>query len=174
MSVSYRRRARVRLKICEICEICWTKIIRVNPCRSVVKKNLRDLRDLREIRYLCQSVSICERYCFWFAYRFIFEHKKKSSSATLLSYFPWFSSETVSFLRPLARRDASTLRPFFVAILSRKPCLFTRRLLCGWNVLFILSICYLCYYSRKIIQFRAAKLQTLFRFSKKTPIFFIS
>ena len=59
MSVSYRRRARVRLKICEI---CWTKIflldkdIRVNPCRSVVKKNLRDLRDLREIRYLCESV----------------------------------------------------------------------------------------------------------------------
>ena len=54
------------------------------------------------------------------------------------AYLPWFSSETVSFLRPRARREASTRRPFFVAILSRKPCLFTRRRLCGWNVLFIL------------------------------------
>ncbi len=46
-------------------------------------------------------------------------------------YFPWFSSDTVNFLRPLARRDANTLRPFFVAILSRKPCLLTLLLLCG-------------------------------------------
>ena len=52
-------------------------------------------------------------------------------------YFPWCSSETVNFLRPLARRLANTRRPFFVAILSRKPCLFTRRRLWGWNVLFI-------------------------------------
>ena len=44
-------------------------------------------------------------------------------------YFPWCSSETVSFLRPLARREASTRRPFFVDILSRKPCLFTLLLL---------------------------------------------
>ena len=69
MSVSYRRRARVRLKICEICEICWTKIICVNPCRSVVKKNLRNLRDLLdknhlcEIRYSCSSKKICVNLC---------------------------------------------------------------------------------------------------------------
>ena len=48
MSVSYRRRARVRLKICEISEICWTKIIRVNPCESVVKK-------------ICEICEICVR-----------------------------------------------------------------------------------------------------------------
>lgn len=47
------------------------------------------------------------------------------------NYLPWFSSDTVNFLRPLARRDANTLRPFFVAILSRKPCLLTLLLLCG-------------------------------------------
>jgi hypothetical protein len=37
------------------------------------------------------------------------------------NYFPWCSSETVNFLRPFARREASTRRPFFVDILSRKP-----------------------------------------------------
>lgn len=47
-------------------------------------------------------------------------------------------SETERDLRPLARRRASTLRPSFVAILSRKPCLFTLLRLEGWNVLFIL------------------------------------
>jgi hypothetical protein len=41
------------------------------------------------------------------------------------------SSETVSFLRPLARRAFSTLRPFAVDILSRKPCLFLLFLLDG-------------------------------------------
>ncbi len=50
---------------------------------------------------------------------------------------PQYSSETVSFLRPFALRDASTRRPFAVAILSRKPCLFFLFLLEGWNVLFI-------------------------------------
>ena len=58
-------------------------------------------------------------------------------------YFPWCSSETVNFLRPWARREANTRRPFFVAIRSRKPCLFTRRRLCGWNVLFIVLFFYL-------------------------------
>jgi hypothetical protein len=38
--------------------------------------------------------------------------------------FKLFSSETVSFLRPLRLREANTLRPFAEAILSRKPCLF--------------------------------------------------
>ena len=56
------------------------------------------------------------------------------------AYLPWFSSLTVSFLRPFARRDASTRRPFFVAILCRKPCLLARLLLCGWNVLFIVVL----------------------------------
>ena len=76
-------------------------------------------------------------------------HKKKERSVdwcffpffdflkASVSYFPWCSSDTVNFLRPLARRDASTRRPFFDCILWRKPCLFTRLLLCGWNVLFI-------------------------------------
>ena len=75
------------------------------------------------------------------------------------NYFPWFSSETVSFLRPFARRDANTRRPFFVAILSRKPCLFTLLLLCGWNVLFIvLSILFVI-----IRRIRAAKLRNYFQ-----------
>jgi len=37
-----------------------------------------------------------------------------------------FSSETVSFFLPCARRLANTLRPFLVAILSLNPCLFLR------------------------------------------------
>lgn len=36
------------------------------------------------------------------------------------------SSETVSFFRPLRRREANTRRPLAVAILERKPCLFLR------------------------------------------------
>ena len=43
---------------------------------------------------------------------------------------------TVSFLRPLARRRFSTRRPFFELILTRKPCVFLRRRLFGWNVRF--------------------------------------
>ena len=50
---------------------------------------------------------------------------------------PWTSSETVSFLRPLARREASTRRPFAVCMRWRKPCLLFLFLLWGWNVLFI-------------------------------------
>ncbi len=37
----------------------------------------------------------------------------------------------ISFLRPLARRRASTLRPFLVAMRARKPCVFLRRTLLG-------------------------------------------
>lgn len=51
-----------------------------------------------------------------------------------------FSSETVSFFLPFALRAANTRRPFLVAILSRKPCLFLRFLCDGWNVLFIAII----------------------------------
>lgn len=57
------------------------------------------------------------------------------------AYLPAILSETESEKRPLARRRASTLRPLLVAILSRNPCLLTRRLLEGWNVLFIVSSC---------------------------------
>ncbi len=42
-----------------------------------------------------------------------------------------FSSDTVNFLRPLARLVAKTLRPFFVAILDLNPCLFVLFLLDG-------------------------------------------
>jgi hypothetical protein len=44
------------------------------------------------------------------------------------------SSATVSFLRPLARRRLRTIRPFFVDILTRKPCVFARRRVLGWKV----------------------------------------
>ena len=39
-------------------------------------------------------------------------------------FCPLYSSETVSFFLPFARRAANTLRPLADAILSRKPCLF--------------------------------------------------
>ena len=38
-----------------------------------------------------------------------------------------YSDETVRRLRPLARRRLSTIRPFFVCILSRNPCVRRRR-----------------------------------------------
>lgn len=41
------------------------------------------------------------------------------------------SSATVSFFRPLARRRAKTIRPFFVAIRTRNPWAFARRRLFG-------------------------------------------
>ena len=67
-----------------------------------------------------------------------------------MAYLPWCSSLTVNFLRPLARREANTRRPFFVAMRSRKPCLFTRRRLWGWNVLFILLFSlFICWYSKR-------------------------
>jgi hypothetical protein len=37
----------------------------------------------------------------------------------------------MSFLRPLARRRASTARPFLVAIRARNPCVRARRTLLG-------------------------------------------
>jgi hypothetical protein len=42
----------------------------------------------------------------------------------LISYLREYSSDTESFLRPLARRAANTLRPDAVDILSLNPCLF--------------------------------------------------
>jgi uncharacterized integral membrane protein len=55
--------------------------------------------------------------------------------------FKVFSSETVSFFLPFLLREANTLRPLAVAILSRKPCLFFLFLREGWNVRFIVVIC---------------------------------
>ena len=55
------------------------------------------------------------------------------------------SSDTVNFLRPLARRAANTLRPLAVDIRWRKPCLLILFRREGWNVLFIaitLSVLY--------------------------------
>ncbi len=75
------------------------------------------------------------------------------------AFTPLYSSETVSFLRPLARRAANTLRPLAVAILSRKPCLFFLFLLEGWNVLFIAVSCFTLLFSR----IRAAKIGTFFK-----------
>ena len=62
------------------------------------------------------------------------------SILTLSYYFNGLSSETVSFLRPFARRLANTLRPFAVCMRSRKPCTDLRRRVCGWNVRFIINV----------------------------------
>ena len=86
----------------------------------------------------------------------------RQTKPAVADYFPWCSSDTVNFLRPCARREANTRRPFFVAIRSRKPCLFTRRRLCGWNVLFIVLLFFICWYSR----FWVAKLLIIFEISK--------
>ena len=86
------------------------------------------------------------------------------------NYLPWCSELTVSFLRPCARRDASTRRPFLVAMRARKPCLFTRRRLCGWNVLFIVILFYLLFFVSYL------NLKALLRNSgcKSTHIFWIN
>jgi len=63
--------------------------------------------------------------------------KKVSFSDTLylihriLFYFNLSSEETVSLFLPFALRDARTLLPFGVDILSLKPCLFDLFLLEG-------------------------------------------
>ena len=86
---------------------------------------------------------------YYFLFYSLFEIKQKNRKKPLPflssfmmdkwnTYFPWCSSDTLSFLRPFARREASTRRPFLVDILSRKPCLFTLLRLWGWNVLFII------------------------------------
>jgi hypothetical protein len=46
-------------------------------------------------------------------------------------YFSFSSEVTVSFFLPLARREARTLLPLGVDILSLKPCLFALFLLEG-------------------------------------------
>ena len=42
--------------------------------------------------------------------------------------------QALSFSRPLCRRAARTARPARVRMRSRKPCVFARRRLFGWNV----------------------------------------
>ena len=72
-----------------------------------------------------------------------------------MNYFfvvPLNSSDTVNFLRPLARRLANTRRPLAVAILSRKPCLFFLFLLEGWNVLFIAIYYFMLLFIRNGVQ----------------------
>lgn len=54
-------------------------------------------------------------------------------------YFAFFSSETVSFLRPRLRRAASTRRPLAVSMRLRKPCLFFLRRFDGWKVRFMMK-----------------------------------
>ena len=55
----------------------------------------------------------------------------------IVDYLRRRSSETVSLWRPLARRDAKTLRPLADCIRLRKPWTVLRRLRCGWYVRFI-------------------------------------
>jgi len=54
-------------------------------------------------------------------------------------YFPFRSSDTVSFFRPLARLRVITARPLAVDILCLKPCLFVLLRRLGWYVLFMLA-----------------------------------
>ena len=70
------------------------------------------------------------------------EGTKKSNPGGLLVFYQRSSSETESFLRAWRRRALRTRRPLALAILARKPCLFTRLRREGWNVLFILSLFY--------------------------------
>jgi hypothetical protein len=51
----------------------------------------------------------------------------------------YYDDETVRRFRPFARRRFNTRRPFFVAILTRKPWVRRRRRLFGWNVRFMMS-----------------------------------
>ena len=78
-------------------------------------------------------------------------------------FLPLYSSDTVNLARPFARRAAKTRRPFLVAILSRKPCLFFLFLLEGWNVLFIVLYILYCLYS--LFDFLLFSLQNYYFFS---------
>ena len=51
----------------------------------------------------------------------------------------YYDDETVRRFRPFARRRFNTRRPFFVAILTRKPWVRRRRRLFGWKVRFMVS-----------------------------------
>lgn len=77
----------------------------------------------------------------------------------------YLSSETVSFLLPLRRRFANTLRPLAVDILFLNPCLLTLFLREGWYVLFILLLCF--------SDFQFAKIQIISNLANKNAYFFI-
>ena len=89
-------------------------------------------------------------------------------------FLPLYSSETVNLARPFARRAANTRRPFFVAILSRKPCLFFLFLLEGWNVLFIVLYFYMFFYQTVVYAIQRAKLLFFFRMAKLSCGNFVS
>ncbi len=58
-------------------------------------------------------------------------HKTGIERNGVLPDYPQYSSDTLSFFLPLARREANTRRPLAVAILERNPCLFFLFLLEG-------------------------------------------
>ena len=68
------------------------------------------------------------------------------AQGAFFSFLILYSSETVSLLRPFARRAANTLRPLAVAIRSRNPCLFFLLRLEGWYVLFIVNLLFIIVY----------------------------
>ena len=104
---------------------------------------------------MCSPLNVCKLCC--------------QAQSLHCNYFflPLYSSETVNLARPFARRAANTRRPFFVAILSRKPCLFFLFLLEGWNVLFIVLYILYCLYSLfRLFAFQLAKLLFFFILAK--------
>lgn len=85
---------------------------------------------------LCSSaLLLC--FCHYARFASLFCLPLCPSCATDYAYLNVASSDTVSFLRPFARRAANTLRPLAVAILARNPCLLILLRRDGWNVLFI-------------------------------------
>ena len=110
---------------------------------------------------MCSPLNVCKLCC--------------QAQSLHCNYFflPLYSSETVNFARPFARRAANTRRPFFVAILSRKPCLFFLFLLEGWNVLFIVLCILYCLYSLfRLFAFQLAKLLFFFGMAKNSAVNF--
>ena len=101
---------------------------------------------------MCSPLNVCKLCC--------------QAQSLHCNYFflPLYSSETVNLARPFARRAANTRRPFFVAILSRKPCLFFLFLLEGWNVLFIVFLYFILFYIR-FLDFSLYSLQNYSFFS---------
>jgi hypothetical protein len=103
--------------------------LRVIGIAWLQRTNLSVLADFRACIYEPFSTHQGKKKCSGF--RNIFTNTGQN---IINSYLCVFSSDTVSFFLPLARRAASTRRPFAEAILSRKPCLFFLFLTDGWNV----------------------------------------
>ena len=108
---------------------------------SAKDRNLKYLYDfiVNELAYLVRSrIGNAEGYIVSYVPR---SKRKKagtlradliSSLAKNYAYLNVDSSDTVSFLRPFARRAASTLRPLAVAMRARNPCLLIRLRREGW------------------------------------------